>query len=40
VLEAIRSGDADASRAAMADHIAQTADDLRRYVLSDGVVSD
>jgi DNA-binding FadR family transcriptional regulator len=34
VLEAIRSQDADASRAAMADHIAQTAQDLRRYVLS------
>lgn len=33
VLDAIRSGDADASRAAMADHIAQTADDLRRWVL-------
>ncbi|TCL81745.1 MULTISPECIES: FCD domain-containing protein [unclassified Rathayibacter] len=34
VLEAIRAADADASRAAMADHIAQTAEDLRRYVLS------
>nr|WP_301952439.1 MULTISPECIES: FCD domain-containing protein [unclassified Rathayibacter] len=34
VLEAVRSGDADASRAAMADHIAQTAEDLRRYVLA------
>ncbi|QHC65827.1 FCD domain-containing protein [Rathayibacter sp. VKM Ac-2759] len=33
VLDAIRSGDAEASRAAMADHIAQTAEDLRRYVL-------
>lgn len=36
VLDAIRSGDADASRAAMADHIAQTAEDLRRWVLHRG----
>lgn len=36
VLEAIRSGDADAARRAMDGHMQQTLDDLRQYVLRAG----
>jgi DNA-binding FadR family transcriptional regulator len=36
VLDGVRSGDPQRARAAMESHMAQTADDLRRYVLTAG----